>query len=454
MAEGAKIMYLAWNTQKNKMSDVKGKEYEQEREGEIKNNEIDSERTHLNYDLIQSDKNLYQRVKKRVDELKQSGSRVQKNSVVTYSNILTVPAEQSEEWGEEKTADYFKACTEYFQQKFGEENVVSAKVHLDETAPHMHLHFLPVSQETGKLQARSVMNKKGLNDIHNELPIFLQERGFDVERGTGEATKQRGGNVNDVHKFKEIEHEKSILDERRARLESDESHFDEALIKLEDKHKNVLKQAQFAREAMEKAIALDNLLRKREKEIEEREKEIFEREKDLDKRYDNIHNKVLEFITNKNVVKQLYHYGYDARDKELSAKTIQQQHAQLEKTVVVESTKLVDKELKKKNKAQQSQSTSETTKNENTTATTTNTTNSKYIEKESDSDLMKRVKRRFANREKQRIEEQKREVEKQEKLRELRERLGLHTPVVDKGYRKKTATNTKSNTKNNDGPEL
>ena len=443
-------MYLAWNTQKNKMSDIKGKEYEQEREGEIKNEEIDSERTHLNYDLIQSDKNLYQRVKKRVDELKISGSRVQKNSVVTYSNILTVPANEAEIWGEEKTADYFKACTEYFQKKFGEDNVVSAKVHLDETAPHMHLHFLPVSSETGKLQARSVMNKQGLNQIHNELPIFLQERGFDVTRGTGEATKQRGGNVTDVHKFKEIEHEKSVLDERRAHLQSAEDEFDKKLTYVEEKHENALKQAQIAREAMQEAISLDNLLRKREKELEEREKAIIEREKDLDKRYDNVHNKVLEFITNKNVVKQLYDYGYDARDKELSAKTIQQQHAQLEKIVVVESTKLVDKELKKKNKAQQSQSTSETTKNE--TTTTTNTTNNKYIEKESDSDLMKRVKRRFANREKQRIEEQKREVEKQEKLQELRTRLEFHTPVIDRGYTPKR--NTVKNTKNNDGPEL
>lgn len=445
-------MYLAWNTQKNKMSDVKGKEYEQERDGEIKNEEIDSERTHLNYDLIQSDKNLYQRVKKRVDELKISGSRVQKNSVVTYSNILTVPADQAEKWGEERTADYFKACTEYFQKKFGEDNVVSAKVHLDETAPHMHLHFLPVSSETGKLQARSVMNKQGLNQIHNELPIFLQERGFDVERATGEATKARGGNVTDVHKFKEIEHEKSVLDERRAHLQSAEDEFDEKLTYVEEKHENALKQAQIAREAMQEAISLDNLLIKREKEIEEREKVIIEREKDLDKRYDNIQQKVLDVISNKNVVKHLYQHGYNARDKELSAKTIQQQHAQLEESVVREATKLADKELKKKNKAQQS--TTETTKNKNEPTTATATTDSKYIEKESDSDLMKRVKRRFANREKQRIEEQKREVEKQEKLRELRERLGLHTTVVDKGYRKKTATNTKSNTKNNDGHEL
>lgn len=32
---------FAWNTQKNKMSDIKGKEREQEREGKIKNDMID-----------------------------------------------------------------------------------------------------------------------------------------------------------------------------------------------------------------------------------------------------------------------------------------------------------------------------------------------------------------------------------------------------------------------------
>lgn len=270
-------MYLAWNTQKNKMTDVKGKEYEQEREGEIKNNEIDSERTHLNYDLIQSDKTLYRRVKERVDELKNSGSRVQKNSVVTYSNILTVPADEAEKWGEEKTADYFKACTEYFQERFGEENVVSAKVHLDETAPHMHLHFLPVSKETGKLQARSVMNKKGLNDIHNELPAFLQERGFDVTRGTGEATKQRGGNVTDVHKFKEIEHEKSVLDERRAHLQSIEKELNE--------YDSTLSQKKYDLESVEMSVEDELSV------LDMRKAELTQTEQSIDKRLDDVEEK-------------------------------------------------------------------------------------------------------------------------------------------------------------------
>ncbi|EDW5948325.1 recombinase [Salmonella enterica subsp. enterica serovar Enteritidis] len=194
-------MELAWNAQKNQITDVKGKENEQERKGEIKNDDIDLERTKNNYDLVESEKNLYQRVKQRVDELKENGSRVQKNSVVMYSNILTVPQEQAEKWGEQKTDDYFKACYEFFCKEFGKENVVSGKIHKDETTPHMHLHFVPVNIENGKLQARVAMNKAKINYIHDALPKFLQERGFDVVRASG---KTKENNIENIHEFKEI----------------------------------------------------------------------------------------------------------------------------------------------------------------------------------------------------------------------------------------------------------
>lgn len=194
-------MELAWNAQKNQITDVKGKENEQERIGEIKNDDIDLERTKNNYDLVESEKNLYQRVKQRVDELKENGSRVQKNSVVMYSNILTVPQEQAEKWGEQKTDDYFKACYEFFCKEFGKENVVSGKIHKDETTPHMHLHFVPVNIENGKLQARVAMNKAKINYIHDALPKFLQECGFDVVRASG---KTKENNIENIHEFKEI----------------------------------------------------------------------------------------------------------------------------------------------------------------------------------------------------------------------------------------------------------
>lgn len=194
-------MEFAWNAQKNKMSDVKGKENEQERKGFIRNKDIDLSKTYLNYDLVENNLNLYQRVKKRVEEVREN-SRIQKNSVVDVSNIITLNKEQFEEWGEDKSKEYFREVYNYFCNEFGEENVVSAKVHMDETTPHMHLHFVPIKD--GKLQCRSVLNQSRFNKVHTNVPKYLQEKGFNVVRGNGK-TKERG-NIDNIHEYKkEIE---------------------------------------------------------------------------------------------------------------------------------------------------------------------------------------------------------------------------------------------------------
>lgn len=199
-------MEFAWNTQKNKLSDVKGKEIEQERKSNnLKNEDIDKKKTYLNYDLIQSDLNLYQRVKNRIEDVKQN-SRIQKNSVVMYSNVITVNNKEFKEWGIEKTKDYFKCVTEFFKNEFGEKNVVSAKVHFDETTPHMHLHFIPISSEN-KLQAHKVMDRTRINKIHNDAPKFLKSKGFEVERGQG---KTYGKNIKDIHKYKAVKLEETV----------------------------------------------------------------------------------------------------------------------------------------------------------------------------------------------------------------------------------------------------
>lgn len=210
-------MEFAWNTQKNKMNDVKGKEMEQDRKGRKSNPDIDDTRTNMNYDLVESDKTLYQRVKERVDEVR-SVSRIQKNSVVDFSNIITVPKEQYEEWGLERSKDYLKEVYNYFCEEFGKENVVSAKVHLDETTPHMHLHFVPVNQENGKLQARALMTPARINKIHTEAPKYLQQKGFDVERGKGKTEKNL-----DIHRFKaeKLREDINILEDRLNALEGD-----------------------------------------------------------------------------------------------------------------------------------------------------------------------------------------------------------------------------------------
>lgn len=214
------------------MSDIKGLQMEQDREGKIRNEDIDLKRTSRNFDFIESEDNLYHRVKKRVALLKATGSRVQTNSVVTYSNILTVPAKTAAEWGEEKTDKYFEACKDYFVERWGIENVVSAKVHKDETTPHMHLHFLPVNKENGKLQARIVMKRDTIYEIHEQLPVYLQQRGFEVTRAAGKTSER--GNIDDVHAYKvfmeKIKEQNAALDEKIANA----IHKSKVLIAWED----------------------------------------------------------------------------------------------------------------------------------------------------------------------------------------------------------------------------
>ena len=193
------VAKFAWNAQKNKMSDVVGKEREQERQGRLKNEDIDLSRSHLNYDLIDDDRSLYRKVNDRVLALKENGSRVQKNSVVMYSNIITLPKELKN-LSEEEQKKYFEVTTDYFKNRFGEENVVSAKVHLDESTPHMHLHFVPVNAE-GRLSARTAMSRQMINEIHNDVPKLLNEHGFEIERGDSKNNLY----IENVHEFKKID---------------------------------------------------------------------------------------------------------------------------------------------------------------------------------------------------------------------------------------------------------
>ena len=48
--------------------------------------------------------------------------------------------------GEQETKRYFNECYKFIcnYKNLGEENIVSAVVHLDEGTPHLHLMFVPV----------------------------------------------------------------------------------------------------------------------------------------------------------------------------------------------------------------------------------------------------------------------------------------------------------------------
>lgn len=97
------------------------------------NESIDDSRTNLNYYLKHGS---VEDLNKRLEEV---FSFARKNVTVLCEAIVTQPKDVPME-DEHK---FFRSVYNFFAEDFGEKNIVNAVVHKDETAPHIHLDFVP-----------------------------------------------------------------------------------------------------------------------------------------------------------------------------------------------------------------------------------------------------------------------------------------------------------------------
>lgn len=275
-------MKLAWNVQKNTVGSLKNLEREQNRENANNRNKlIDTSKSHLNYELVPGSRDLTDKTLDLVEQSRANGSRIQKNSVVDLSNIITLSRDYADKLGYEGTKYYFSSVVEYFQEEFGKENVTSAIVHLDESKPHMHLHITPINAENGKLQARNVMTRGRVNKIHTELPKFLQERGFDVERGNSrEKDGTRKDYVRDINKLKQL------TEQEREKLSAFKQKND-VLEKTLDKNKTEIAEISKIRGHKEQEIiSVSETLEKEKEALKKALNEKLEYEREMQKLFD------------------------------------------------------------------------------------------------------------------------------------------------------------------------
>lgn len=78
--------------------------------------------------------------------------------------------------------EYFQASMEYLETLFGKKNTIYAVVHNDEHTPHMHVEFVPMTEDN-RVCAKEVINRNILRQIQEKLSKYLQKAGFDIERG-------------------------------------------------------------------------------------------------------------------------------------------------------------------------------------------------------------------------------------------------------------------------------
>ncbi|MBN2619440.1 MAG: plasmid recombination protein [Spirochaetales bacterium] len=180
------MSYLVARMQKNNTQNLGGMQKHNQREFENHSNkDIDKEQSYLNYDLVnEGNINYREKIMSTIDtqrEITKSTKAIRKDAVLVNEFIVTSDKGFFNNLSDVDQQLFFKTATDWFQERYGEQNVVFATVHNDEITPHMHLGVVPMRD--GKLQGKNVFNRKELLYIQDDLPKFLGKRGFDIERG-------------------------------------------------------------------------------------------------------------------------------------------------------------------------------------------------------------------------------------------------------------------------------
>lgn len=138
------------------------------------NQDIDLSRTKENYNLSPvRDGGLMEFIQKRCSEVK---CLKRKDVNVLCSWVVTAPQLVTDH--PELHRPFFNKTYEFLKDRYGEENVVSAYVHMDEITPHMHFAFVPVvaDRKTGqmKVSAKERVNRTDLQSFHPDLEKHLE----------------------------------------------------------------------------------------------------------------------------------------------------------------------------------------------------------------------------------------------------------------------------------------
>jgi hypothetical protein len=127
--------------------------------------------------------------------------------------IVTLPKHQpgadqggthAEEWPDAARGQFFERVYDFLCARYGEKNVISAYVHMDEVTPHLHFSFVPVTADLKrggeKVCAKEVLTKRDLQAFHGDLEQHLdrfQDLHFEV---VNEATKDGNRSVAELKK--------------------------------------------------------------------------------------------------------------------------------------------------------------------------------------------------------------------------------------------------------------
>ena len=153
---------------------------ERTKEKYASNPDVDISRSQYNFHLIEPQRKYRAEAERQI---KEAGCRTRSDSVRVVEALVTATPEFFQGKKKSEIRAYFQEALTFLQQNQASKTIISAVVHMDEKTPHMHLCFVPLTED-GRLSAKDIMgNKKKLTWWQDEFWKHMVKKFPDLERG-------------------------------------------------------------------------------------------------------------------------------------------------------------------------------------------------------------------------------------------------------------------------------
>ena len=143
------------------------------------NPNIDLSRTGRNYHTVHRSERYMDYINERIATLPLK-RKVRKDAVLMGAFVISSGGEFFNRLMPSQQRRFFEDATDYFAEKYGKENIISAVVHMDETTPHMHLNLVPIVDR--RLCAKELFTPKTLRELQSDFWEKVGKK-WDLERG-------------------------------------------------------------------------------------------------------------------------------------------------------------------------------------------------------------------------------------------------------------------------------
>ena len=148
------------------------------------NEDIDHSKTYLNYDLVNANKqNFNNLIDEKIEQNYTGKRKIRTDAIKHIDGLITSDNDFFDNQTPEDTKQFFEYAKAFLEQEYGKDNLLYATVHMDEKTPHMHYGVVPITDD-GRLSAKEVVgNKKALTAFQDRFNEYVNQRGYDLDRG-------------------------------------------------------------------------------------------------------------------------------------------------------------------------------------------------------------------------------------------------------------------------------